>query len=418
MAHTTNTMSWDNLYNTFIFLQRKDAATADAKIVDYLNDEVQKAVADGFSTEDALKKRLRLNLVSDKKCRINKDIKNATGDKRAELENKMHLVNLFDEYTRREGADTRTQYHATNATTSVKLTKSKWQFTKAELMELEGDSYFWTSIYNNIKSVQSKTPERMESFFGSNWFDIINDAADYARLRARGVRPADTAPAAPKVEMTLEEKIAKGIPVVITPEVIAKLAKLYPNAGIAAADAKFTVEDAEALEAEKKAKEEEKARIAAEEAKARAEARAERERLEAEKKEKARIAAEEAAAKAAKRAMIEEALKAKLAEKKAVVNEEPTEIPVDCWAEEVDKENAKPEIIIPEPSPEMIVWQRANDLKEAIKATGEDMIHGYELDVDWSVDIDVALAEIVKQYPDNFEYDEETDEIWFFPDEG
>lgn len=208
--YTTNAMSWDNLYGTFVFLQRQDAATADAKIVDYLDTEVQKAVNAAIGTEESLKKRLRLNLVSDKKCRINKDIKNATGTKKTELENKMHLVNLFDEYTRREGADTRTQYHATNATTSVKLTKSKWQFTKAELMELEGDSFFWTSIYNNIKSVQSKTPERMKEFFGSDWFEIINDAADYARLRARGVRPTSTVPTEPKVEMTLEEKIAKG----------------------------------------------------------------------------------------------------------------------------------------------------------------------------------------------------------------
>lgn len=90
----------------------------------------------------------------------------------------------------------------------------------------------------------------------------------------------------------------------------------------------------------------------------------------------------------------------------------------DLWAEAVDEENNKPEIIVPEPSPEMIIWQRAQKLKDAIEATGENMIHGYEIDVEFGKDLDEVIEEVCNKYPDNFEYNEDLDELWFFPDEN
>ena len=424
-AYTTPEMQWPNLFNTYQFLKRTDATTADEKIISYLDQQVQKAVESGFATEAELKKRLRTNLVADKKVKF-----------RGQMD-KLYLVSLFDEYTKPTGADVRQQYRATTAT--VKLSKSKWQYTVEELKQLDGDEDFWRSIYNNIASVQSKKPEAFAQYFGTNGYMIAMDAKDYARQRAAACKnKTEVIPTVP-VNLTLEEKIAKGIPVVITPDVVRELIKLYPN--VTATDTTFGKSDAEAIEADKAAKAAELAAIKEAEAKEKAEAKAERERLAAEARAK-RAEAEAkrveemkaAAEKAAKRKAIEDALRAKMAEAKAAKTVTTTAedegstdpspedinygISPDMWAEEVDKENSKPEIIVPEPSPEMIIWQRVQKLKDAIEATGENMIHGYEIDVEFDKDLDEVIEEVCNKYPDNFEYNEDLDELWFFPDEN
>lgn len=423
-AYTTPEMQWPNLFNTYQFLKRTDATTADEKIISYLDQQVQKAVESGFATEAELKKRLRTNLVADKKVKF-----------RGQMD-KLYLVSLFDEYTKPTGADVRQQYRATTST--VKLSKSKWQYTVEELKQLDGDEDFWRSIYNNIASVQSKKPEAFAQYFGTNGYMIAMDAKDYARQRAAACKnKTEVIPTVP-VNLTLEEKIAKGIPVVITPDVVRELIKLYPN--VTATNTTFGKSDAEAIEADKAAKAAELAAIKEAEAKEKAEAKAERERLAAEARAKRAEAeakrveeAKAAAEKAAKRKAIEDALRAKMAEAKAAKTATTTEdegstdpspedknfdISGDLWAEAVDEENNKPEIIVPEPSPEMIIWQRAQKLKDAIEATGENMIHGYEIDVEFDKDLDGVIEEVCKQYPDNFEYNEDLDELWFFPDEN
>ena len=424
-AYTTPEMQWPNLFNTYQFLKRTDATTADEKIISYLDQQVQKAVESGFATEAELKKRLRTNLVADKKVKF-----------RGQMD-KLYLVSLFDEYTKPTGADVRQQYRATTST--VKLSKSKWQYTVEELKQLDGDEDFWRSIYNNIASVQSKKPEAFAQYFGTNGYMIAMDAKDYARQRAAACKnKTEVIPTVP-VNLTLEEKIAKGIPVVITPDVVRELIKLYPN--VTATDTTFGKSDAEAIEADKAAKAAELAAIKEAEAKEKAEAKAERERLAAEARAKRAEAeakrveeAKAAAEKAAKRKAIEDALRAKMAEAKAAKTATTTpedegstdpspedknfDISGDLWAEAVDEENSKPEIIVPEPSPEMIIWQRAQKLKDAIEATGENMIHGYEIDVDFGKDLDEVIEEVCNKYPDNFEYNEDLDELWFFPDEN
>lgn len=424
-AYTTPEMQWPNLYNTYQFLKRTDETTADEKIISYLDQEVQKAVEAGFATEAELKKRLRTNLVADKKVKF-----------RGQMD-KLYLVSLFDEYTKPTGADVRQQYRATTST--VKLSKSKWQYTVEELKQLDGDEDFWRSIYNNIASVQSKKPEAFAQYFGTNGYMIAMDAKDYARQRAAACKnKTEVIPTVP-VNLTLEEKIAKGIPVVITPDVVRELIKLYPN--VTATDTTFSKSDAEAIEADKAAKAAELAAIKEAKAKEKAEAKAERERLAAEARAKRAEAeakrveeAKAAAEKAAKRKAIEDALRAKMAEAKAAKTATTTtedegstdpspedknfDISGDLWAEAVDEENNKPEIIVPEPSPEMIIWQRAQKLKDAIEATGENMIHGYEIDVEFDKDLDEVIEEVCNKYPDNFEYNEDLDELWFFPDEN
>lgn len=424
-AYTTTEMQWPNLFNTYQFLKRTDATTADEKIISYLDQQVQKAVESGFATEAELKKRLRTNLVADKKVKF-----------RGQMD-KLYLVSLFDEYTKPTGADVRQQYRATAST--VKLSKSKWQYTVEELKQLDGDEDFWRSIYNNIASVQSKKPEAFAQYFGTNGYMIAMDAKDYARQRAAACKnKTEVIPTVP-VNLTLEEKIAKGIPVVITPDVVRELIKLYPN--VTATDTTFGKSDAEAIEADKAAKAAELAAIKEAEAKEKAEAKAERERLAAEARAKRAEAeakrveeAKAAAEKAAKRKAIEDALRAKMAEAKAAKTATTTtedegstdpspedknfDISGDLWAEAVDEENNRPEIIVPEPSPEMIIWQRAQKLKDAIEATGENMIHGYEIDVEFDKDLDEVIEEVCNKYPDNFEYNEDLDELWFFPDEN
>ena len=417
--YTTAEMQWPNLFNTYNWLKAQDSTTADEKIISYLDQVVQKAVSEGFADEATLKARLRTNLVADKKSRFKGDFQ------------KLHLVALFDEYTKSAKADVRQQYKATAAT--VKLSKSKWQYTVEELKQLEGDEDFWRSIYNNIASVQSKKPEAFEQYFGTGGYMIAMDAKDYARQMAANCRNKTFTPVTAPVQLTLEEKIAKGIPVVITPDVVRELIKLYPN--VQAETTEYTEADANAYQAKLDAEAEAK-RIAAEEkATAIAEAKAERERLAAEAKAKREAEAakadaakaEEAARIATNRQLILEALAKRKAAKVATTEAEGSSDPSpedknfdisgDLWAEAVDEENSKPEIIIPPTTPEMIIWERASKLRDEFARKQTDTICVWDLETEFNIDIDEALTEIATQYPDNFEYDVESGEIRFFPDE-
>ena len=405
----TPEMGWANLSNTYNFLKAQDATTADEKIISYLDQEVQKAVTAGLADEATIKARLRTNLVADKKCRFKGDLA------------KLHLVSLFDEYTKHAGADVRQQYKPTAST--VKLSKSKWQYTVEELRQLEGDEAFWRSIYNNIASVQAKRPEAFDQYFGTNGYMIAMDAKDYARQMAANCRNKVTSIPTTPVQLTLEEKIQKGIPVVITPDIVKELIKLYPN--ITAEPTEYTDADADAYKAKLEAEAEAKAKAAAEEAKAKAEAKAEREKAAAEAKAEREKAAAEALKRAENKRLILEALAAKkaAAEKKAEVTPKPEaeknyDISPDMWAEEVDKENAKPEIIIPDPTPESIIWERASKLRDEFARKQTDTIYVWDLETEFDKDIDEALEEITKQYPDNFLYDAESGEINFCPDEN
>lgn len=431
-AYTTPEMQWPNLYNTYQFLKRTDATTADEKIISYLDQQVQKAVESGFATEAELKKRLRTNLVADKKVKF-----------RGQMD-KLYLVSLFDAYTRsKAGKATDRKRRESTVDYNGIPRKSFWQYTVEELKQIKGDASFYQSVAENIASVcKLENIDRAIEYFGPDYAVILDQSKSYAQamrkaLANNAIATEQTIPV--NYNMTLEEKIAKGIPVVITPDVVRELIKLYPN--VTATDTTFSKSDAEAIEADKAAKAAELAAIKEAKAKEKAEAKAERERLAAEARAKRAEAeakraeeAKAAAEKAAKRKAIEDALRAKMAEAKAAKTATTTtedegstdpspedknfDISGDLWAEAVDEENNKPEIIVPEPSPEMIIWQRAQKLKDAIEATGENMIHGYEIDVDFDKDLDEVIEEVCNKYPDNFEYNEDLDELWFFPDEN
>lgn len=425
--YTTPEMQWPNLWNTYTFLKNTDATTADEKIISYLDQEVQKAVNSGFATEADLKLRLRTNLVADKKSKFKGQA------------DKLQLVALFDEYTQSKTgkAIDRKRRESTVDYNGVPR-KSFWQYTVEELKQIKGDASFYQSVAENIASVcKVENIDRAIAYFGSDYAVILDQSKQYAQAMRKNLTIAaatNTAPAQPtNYNMTLEEKIKKGIPVVITPDVIRELMKLYPN--ITADAAEYTTDDAAAYNAKLEADAEAKRKAAEEEAIARAEAKAERERLAAEAKAKraeeeaARKAALEAEAKkAANRQLILEVLAKKKAEKAVKTEDEGStdpspedksyDISPDMWAEEVDRENNKPEIIIPPTTPEMIIWERASKLRDEFVRKQTDTICVWDLETEFSIDIDEALEEIAKQYPDNFEYDIESGEIRFFPDEA
>lgn len=432
-AYTTPEMQWPNLWNTYTFLKKSDATTADEKIISYLDQEVQKAVNAGFSTEAALKSRLRINLVTDKRSKYKGQL------------DKLYLVGLIDKYTASKtgkAVDCRRRESVVDYNGVPR--KSFWQYTVDELKQIKGDESFYQSVAENIASVsKEENIDRAIKYFGPDYAIIMDQSRQYAQAMRKNLARAavtHTEPTTPvHYNMTLEEKIKKGIPVVITPEIVKELIKLYPN--ITATDTTFNKSDAEAIEADKAAKAAELAAIKEAEAKAKAEAKAEKERLAAETRAK-RAEAEAkrveemkaAAEKAAKRKAIEDALRAKMAEAKAAKTATTTTedegstdpspedinygISPDMWAEEVDKENNRPEIIVPPASPEMVIWERASKLRDEFARKQTDTIYVWDLEVEFSIDIDEALDEIVKQYPDNFEYDIESGEIRFFPDEN
>lgn len=351
MARTLNTLAWNTLYSMYVAFQKEDATTAASRILEYVDEQVKASAEAGLGTYEQVKASFKNNCVSDKRCRIKAALKSATGNIKADLENKMSLVDIFDGYTKGVTRRNITNPQATTDTrkkyTNPAMTRSKWQYTKEELTAFDGDELFWKSIYNNIASAQSKYPEKVEQYFGADWYNISCDARDYARDMARAVR-LGVAPTPPTTNsnLSLEEKIKRGIAVVITPAVIAELQRLYPNG------ASGTESTSECME------EVDPSSIAHED-----------------------VDTEEV--------VIEDA---EVSDITAVVPVAPTP---------------------PTPTVDINVMAAAKQLADICKATDDQMIHGYELDVDWD-DIDDMLDKIVKTFPDTFEYDEETDEILYF----
>ncbi len=350
MARTLNTLAWNTLYSMYVAFQKEDATTAASRILEYVDEQVKASAEAGLGTYEQVKASFKNNCVSDKRCRIKAALKAATGNIKTDLENKMSLVDIFDGYTkgvtRRNitnpgaTADNRKRY------TNPAMTRSKWQYTKEELTAFDGDELFWKSIYNNIASAQSKYPEKVEQYFGADWYNISCDARDYARDMARAARLG--VPHTPPTDnnLSLEEKIKRGIAVVITPAVIAELQRLYPN-GVSGGEA--TGECMEEVDPSSIAHED--------------------------------VDTEEV--------VIEDA---EVSDITAVVPVAPAP---------------------PTPTVDINVMAAAKQLADICKATDDQMIHGYELDVDWD-DIDDMLDKIVKTFPDTFGYDEETDEILYF----
>ena len=349
MARTLNTLAWNTLYSMYTTFQKEDAATAATRILEYVESQVKASVEAGLGTYEQVKASFKNNCVSDKRCRIKAALKSATGNIKTDLENKMSLVDIFDGYTkgvtRRNitnpgaTADNRKRY------TNPSMTRSKWQYTKEELTAFDGDELFWKSIYNNIASAQSKYPEKVEQYFGADWYNISCDARDYARDMARAARLGVPHTTPTNNNLSLEEKIKRRMPVVITPEVIAELQRLYPNG---ATTSESTSECMEEVDPSSIAHED--------------------------------VDTEEV--------VIED----------AEVSDITAVVPV----------AAAP----PTPTVDINVMAAAKQLADICKATNDQMIHGYELDVDWD-DIDDMLDKIVKTFPDTFEYDEETDEILY-----
>lgn len=350
MARTLNTLAWNTLYSMYTTFQKEDAATATARILEYVESQVNASVESGLGTYEQVKASFKNNCVSDKRCRIKAALKSATGNIKTDLENKMSLVDIFDGYTKGVTRRNITNPAATSDSrkryTNPAMTRSKWQYTKEELTAFDGDELFWKSIYNNIASAQSKYPEKVEQYFGADWYNISCDARDYARDMARAARLGVPHTPPTNNNLSLEEKIKRGIAVVITPAVIAELQRLYPNG------ASGTESTSECME------EVDPSSIAHED-----------------------VDTEEV--------VIEDA---EVSDITAVVPVAPAP---------------------PAPTVDINVMAAAKQLADICKATDDQMIHGYELDVDWD-DIDDMLDKIVKTFHDTFEYDEETDEILYF----
>lgn len=310
-TRTLNTLAWNTLYAMWTSFEKEDKTTAASRILEYVDAQIAASVAAGLGTEEQVKASFRNNCYSDKKSRFGTQLRSATGAVADELRHKLELVAVFGEYTKGF-----TRKHVTNAsakpTTSTvtdgrtkylpskgTLTKSKWRYTADELQEFEGDYNFWNSVYQNSVSAEQKQPEICQQYFGADWQQIMYKARNFAAAKAK------------EGNLSLEEKIKRGIAVVITPAVIAELQRLYPNGATG------------------------------------------------------------------------------------------TESTSECM-EEVDPSSI-----------DINVMAAAKQLADICKATEDQMIHGYELDVDWD-DIDDMLDKIVKTFPDTFEYDEETDEILYF----
>ena len=357
MARTLNTLNWNTLYTLFVSFQKEDATTAASRILEYVDAQVNASVEAGLGTYEQVKASFKNNCVSDKRCRIKAALKSATGNIKADLENKMSLVDIFDGYTkgvtRRNITNPTTDTDSRKRYTNPAMTRSKWQYTKEELKAFDGDELFWKSIYNNIASAQSKYPEKVEQYFGADWYNISCDARDYARDMARATRLGVTHAMPTNNNLSLEEKIKRGMPVVITPAVIAELQRLYPNG---ATNSESTGECMEEVDPSSIAHED-----------------ADTTEVVIEDAEVSDITAIVPA---------------------ATVPATPAATPV-------------------APTVDISVMAAAKQLADICKDTEDQMIHGYELDVDWD-DIDEMLDKIIKAFPDTFDYDEETDEILYF----
>lgn len=342
-TRTLNTLAWNTLYAMWTSFEKENKTTAASRILEYVDAQIAASVAAGLGTEEQVKASFRNNCYSDKKSRFGTQLRSATGAVADELRHKLELVAVFGEYTKGF-----TRKHVTNAsakpTTSTvtdgrtkylpskgTLTKSKWRYTADELQEFEGDYNFWNSVYQNSVSAEQKQPEICQQYFGADWQQIMYKARNFAAAKAK------------EGNLSLEEKIKRGIAVVITPAVIAELQRLYPNGAGGTGECMEEVDPSS---------------IAHED-----------------------VDTEEV--------VIEDA---EVSDITAVVPVAPAP---------------------PTPTVDINVMAAAKQLADICKATDDQMIHGYELDVDWD-DIDDMLDKIVNTFPDTFEYDEETDEILYF----
>lgn len=214
-----HTLDWNEIWAAYVAVG-KDKEVILNIIKKGLDDSVS-ATYTSSDTMAAALKAFKANVIYDKRCRLKAAVTGTTGDVKALAVEQLALVEWLNEQlygaTQRRGA-------AVKYAASVKLERAKWQYTAAELEAIDcDDEAFWRSIYNNIASVISKYPERAEGYFENGIMDAY-DAKDMALKRANDAKKNFAASA------SLEDKIKTGTPVVITPEVIRELAKLYPDA--------------------------------------------------------------------------------------------------------------------------------------------------------------------------------------------
>lgn len=214
-----HTLDWNEIWAAYVAVG-KDKEVILNLIKKGLDDSV---VADYTSSDTmaAALKAFKANVIYDKRCRFKATVAGTTGDVRALAAEQLELVEWLNIQlygaTQHRGA-------AVKYASTVKLEKAKWQYTAAELEAIDcDDEAFWRSIYNNIASVISKYPERAVEYFENGIMDAY-DAKDIALKRANEAKKHFASNA------SLEDKIKAGTPVVITPEVIKELAKLYPDA--------------------------------------------------------------------------------------------------------------------------------------------------------------------------------------------
>lgn len=212
-------LDWNEIWAAYIAVGKDKEV-----ILNLIKKGLDDTVAAAYTSSDTLAAALKVfkaNVIYDKRCRLKATVAGTTGDVKALAAEQLELVEWLNIQlygaTQHRGA-------AVKYASTVKLEKAKWQYTAAELEAMEcNDEAFWRSIYNNIASVISKYPERAEEYFENGIMDAY-DAKDMALKRANDAKKHFASNA------SLEDKIKTGTPVVITPEVIKELAKLYPDA--------------------------------------------------------------------------------------------------------------------------------------------------------------------------------------------
>lgn len=212
-------LDWNEIWAAYVAVG-KDKEVILNLVKKGLDDTVAAAYTSSDTMAAALK-AFKANVIYDKRCRLKATVAGTTGDVKALAVEQLELVEWLNIQlygaTQHRGA-------AVKYVSTVKLEKAKWQYTAAELEAMDcDDEAFWRSVYNNIASVISKYPERAEEYFENGIMDAY-DAKDMALKRANEAKKHFASNA------SLEDKIKAGTPVVITPEVIKELAKLYPDA--------------------------------------------------------------------------------------------------------------------------------------------------------------------------------------------
>ena len=435
---TLSTLGWKNIYPMYQKMQLQDKTTADEKIVAYIESQIKATVEQLGRSYGEVKRTFQINCVYDKRSKKTAELKKLTAnDPRCrKLEAEIAFANMLDAhmYAGNELKNVRASSAPTldrrvKYVSSDMGTEAKWKYRLADLQNCKStDPLFWQSVADNLYSARKDYPEKCAEYYGVNYDIIIETARNYCLQRKAECKAEALENKRLESTMTLSEKIEKGIAVVITPEVIAELAKIYPKAWLldtaeetAIKAARQKAEDELAAEAEAARKRE--AELAAEAEKLLAEIKAEEEALKAKKEaalkaEKEAKAAEEAALKAERAAKLEAERKEKLEtatdEEKAAIKHCSKLALAAKIARKTMEFNATPEPT-PEPTDSMVA-DAAAELEAVIKATDDLMIHGYELEFDWD-DIDEMIEKIIAAYPDSFEYDEDSDEIRFYPNE-